>query len=143
MRKMNDNKPKTEQKQYTQFTMREDKETLDSYHELAKKAGKKTLANLVRELLAAFERNPEILNYPITQQTLTPPDPSEKILSILSSIEERQNQRKLDEERDSQLLIESRRLLEGMAVKGLKMKRHDSHAMLEGIDQSGEAIFDE
>lgn len=140
---MNSTKPKTKQKRYTQFTMREDKETLDSYHELAKNAGKQTLASLVRELLAAFERNPEILNYPITQQTLTAPDPSDKVLEAINRLEERNFQREQESKKDTKLLEELKRISIGTAVKGHDITRQDIHAWLEERDQSGEAIFDE
>jgi hypothetical protein len=39
-----------------------DYEEWKKYHQTAKKAGKKTLANLLRELLESYIRNPNILN---------------------------------------------------------------------------------
>ena len=143
MRKMNETKPKTKQKRQTQFTMRADRETLEHYRQLAKKAGKQTLANLVRELLAAFERNPEILNYPIIQQTLAPPDPAEELRKLTQEIKEANKQQQLIEEKKIRLLEEVKRVSIGTAVKGHDITRQDIHAWLEGLDQSGEAIFDE
>ena len=59
---MSKNASQDESKRHKLFSIRMDYEEWKKYHQTAKKAGKKTLASLIRELLESYIRNPNILN---------------------------------------------------------------------------------
>jgi hypothetical protein len=126
-----------EPKQHKLFSIRMDYDEWKKYHQTAKKAGKKTLANLIRELLESYIRNPNILN-PIsnTNQEVDSKELTDKLGKVIKLLIRR-------EQRDIQA-DEDRQILQKLSVADLKqqgMSFKDINAILEGLDQSGEAIF--
>ena len=105
-----------------------DYEEWKKYHQTSKKAGKKTLANLIRKLLENYIRNPNILN-PISNkvQKFGSKELTEELDEVIKLLIRR-------EQRDIQA-DEDRRILQKLSVVDLKqqgMSFKDINAILEG-----------
>ncbi|MHA2174855.1 MAG: hypothetical protein ACXAB2_07350 [Candidatus Hodarchaeales archaeon] len=121
------------------FTMKLTPEERTAYDELTETHGFGTLASLIRACLNAAMRDPSILKpTPKTYWRGVSDEDAEilgKINALTESLEAEAKKKNDDIEK-------SKRLSEGI-LKRQGASHFDIHALLEGIDQSGEVIFDD
>ena len=134
---MNDEQDKQDarnEKRKKVYTLRLTPEELARYH---KARGKVPLSKLIKQLLEAYIRNPNILDPTVVSGEATIPKETEKKIDEVVNLLLRREQRDQEAEED-------RKVLRRLATADLKqqgMPLKDIHALLEGRNQSGEAIF--
>ncbi|MHA1942639.1 MAG: hypothetical protein ACW97P_13125, partial [Candidatus Hodarchaeales archaeon] len=119
------------------FTMKLTPEERTAYDELAETHGFGTLAGLIRACLNVTMRNPSILE-PTTKTYMR--GVSDEDAEILGKINALTESLEFEAKKKNEDIKKLKRLSEGI-LKRKGASHFDIHALLEGIDQSGEEIF--
>ena len=119
------------------FTMKLTPEERTAYDELAETHGFGTLAGLIRACLNAAMRDPSILE-PTTKTYMR--GVSDEDAEILGKINALTESLEFEAKKKNEDIKKLKRLSEGI-LKRQGASHFDIHALLEGIDQSGEEIF--
>ena len=119
--------------------MRMKSEERKQYEELAETHGFGTLAGLIRTCLQAAIRDPTILN-PTTDAKLKGVPPAE--YELLSAVNSSTETLQALVEKASEEIEKNCRLSEGI-LKRQGATHFDINTLLEGLDQSGEVIFND